>query len=180
MSSPSVWEAKRPIWLSASVCVCAHGQRRKVLGLGDQSFPNNGPPCLQEQRGPCTRGRGGEDKDAIVPRDRSRAHLTAAPPIASPLRAAPQVSSVCPLGGDGVKGWEDRRHLLAGQMGSELWLKGNVCWHPLFKRKVVCVSNLNVWLTSYVCIVWIEAVRSNAINIHNLDLIEKCPPFSTI
>lgn len=93
--------AKRPIWLSAgpmSVCVCAcaiSGERCSVSPI--KAFQTTAPLVSRSGGAPCALRR--EDKDAIVQGDRSRAHLTAAPPIASPLRAAPQVSSVCPLGG---------------------------------------------------------------------------------
>ncbi len=80
MFSLIVWEVSEQLNLpSAPLPVWWVFDRwRKLLGIRDQRF-QTGVPLVSRSRGPHVLHM--EDKAVIVQRDRSRAHLSAAPPI---------------------------------------------------------------------------------------------------
>lgn len=90
MSSLTVWQAGSPICPSAGlVGLCVRWVEKGAQNQQSKAS-NKSPPCLQEPWAPCAPASGQGCYCG--------AHLTTAPPVTSPLWAAPQVSSLCPSG----------------------------------------------------------------------------------
>lgn len=139
MSSFSVWKVPVQLKVPPSPLqvwwVC--DQRRKVLRISDQRFPNRTPPCLQELGASCARERG---QGCYCAKREDEPTWSLLHQSHHPLWAAPQVSSVCPLGGKEVKGHKDGEHLLAGQMESELQ------WNEIYRIKQRISLSLILWV----------------------------------